>query len=91
MNNELAAWVTSIASHTKPDRVRFCDGSPAEARHLEDSMVADGTLVRLNEVIHPRSFLYLNAEFLAQFGRRLPDAIRREHQAFTEPLRAQRN
>lgn len=58
MNKELTAWVNGIASHTKPDRVHFCDGSPAEARQLEERMVADGTLIRLNEETNPRSFVH---------------------------------
>jgi phosphoenolpyruvate carboxykinase (GTP) len=58
MNKELAAWVQSVASYTKPDTVQFCDGSATEARALEELMVRDGTLLRLNERSFPRSFLH---------------------------------
>src|SRR5215813_11650124 len=58
MNNELASWVNGIASHTKPEKVHFCDGSPAEARALEIQMVSDRTLVPLNEEAFPRCFLH---------------------------------
>jgi phosphoenolpyruvate carboxykinase (GTP) len=57
MNKELADWVNGIASHTKPDNVHFCDGSPAEARSLEAKMVADGTLIPLSDS-HPHGFLH---------------------------------
>jgi phosphoenolpyruvate carboxykinase (GTP) len=58
MNKELSDWVNSVASFTKPERVSFCDGGVIEARMLEERMVADGTLLRLNESSNPRSFLH---------------------------------
>jgi phosphoenolpyruvate carboxykinase (GTP) len=57
-NEALRAWVQRIAEHASPDAIHWCDGSALEARSLEDRMVADGTLVRLNEQTHPRSFLH---------------------------------
>jgi len=56
-NEELHAWVKKIAEHTKPDAYRWCNGSALEARSLEDRMVEDGTLVRLNGKF-PHSFLH---------------------------------
>ncbi|WP_394842299.1 phosphoenolpyruvate carboxykinase (GTP) [Pendulispora brunnea] len=56
-NNELSAWVKEVADHTKPDAIRWCDGSMNEARSLEDRMLEDGTLVRLSEKL-PASFLH---------------------------------
>src|SRR5689334_14080599 len=58
MNKELSDWVNSVASYTKPDRVSFCDGGVIEARMLQERMLADGTLLRLNESAYPRSFLH---------------------------------
>jgi phosphoenolpyruvate carboxykinase (GTP) len=58
MNKELSDWVNGVASFTKPERVAFCDGGVIEARMLEERMLADGTLLRLNESAHPRSFLH---------------------------------
>jgi phosphoenolpyruvate carboxykinase (GTP) len=58
MNRALSEWVNTIADHTKPDAVRWCNGSTIEARSLEDRMVADGTFVRLNATEYPRSFLH---------------------------------
>ncbi len=57
-NEKLSAWVRSVADYVKPDAIRWCDGSALEARSLEDRMVADGTLVRLNDATFPRSFLH---------------------------------
>jgi phosphoenolpyruvate carboxykinase (GTP) len=58
MNKALSAWVNAIADHTKPDAVRWCNGSTLEARSLEDRMLADGTFIRLNEDRHPHSFIH---------------------------------
>jgi phosphoenolpyruvate carboxykinase (GTP) len=58
MNEALIEWVKKVAEHTKPDAIRWCDGSSLEARSLEDLMIADGTMVRLNAEAHPRSFLH---------------------------------
>ncbi len=57
-NEALKAWVQLVAEHTRPDAVHLCDGSALEARSLEERMVADGTLIRLNQESHPRSFLH---------------------------------
>ena len=58
VTDELKAWVESVAARTTPDHVHWCDGSEAEWRRLTDAMVADGTLVRLNEQSRPNSFLH---------------------------------
>ncbi len=58
MNKELTAWVNEVAAYTKPDGIRWCDGSKLEAVSLEDRMIASGTLVRLNEQKLPHSFLH---------------------------------
>jgi phosphoenolpyruvate carboxykinase (GTP) len=58
MNHELTEWVKTVTEQTKPASVRWCDGSKLEASSLEDRMVADGTLVRLNETKVPHSFLH---------------------------------
>lgn len=73
MNKALSAWVNKVADHTKPDAVRWCNGSTLEARSLEDRMLAEGTLVRLNEAKYPRSFLHRSDP---------SDVARAEHQTF---------
>ncbi|MGH6992221.1 MAG: phosphoenolpyruvate carboxykinase (GTP) [Caulobacteraceae bacterium] len=49
-------WVGRIAALTRPDRVRWCDGSDEEWRDLTDQMVAAGALRRLNPDLRPNSF-----------------------------------
>lgn len=58
LSHSLGVWVSRVAEHTKPETIRWCDGSALEARSLEDRMVADGTVQRLNEQLYPRSFLH---------------------------------
>ncbi|MDE2355341.1 MAG: phosphoenolpyruvate carboxykinase (GTP) [Alphaproteobacteria bacterium] len=52
----LVEWVREIAALTRPDRVRWCDGSEAEWRELTDQMVASGSLIPLNPAKRPNSF-----------------------------------
>ncbi len=52
----LAEWVREIAALTRPDRVRWCDGSDAEWRELTSQMVASGSLKALNPDKRPNSF-----------------------------------
>jgi phosphoenolpyruvate carboxykinase (GTP) len=58
MNEELTTWVHKVAAYTTPDSVQWCCGSKLEAIALEDRMVANKTLVRLNEQKFPHSFLH---------------------------------
>ncbi len=53
----LREWVSQIASLAKPSRVVWCDGSQSEYDRLCEELVSNGTFVRLNEKLRPRSFL----------------------------------
>ena len=54
----LNQWVMEVARLTRPDRIHWCDGSDAENQALIEAMLADGTLVKLNEDTHPDSYLH---------------------------------
>jgi phosphoenolpyruvate carboxykinase (GTP) len=54
----LNEWVAQVASLTQPDAIHWCDGSDAENAMLVARMEAEGTLIRLNEQTHPRSWLH---------------------------------
>ena len=54
----LNRWVDDVARLTRPARIHWCDGSDEENALLIAGMEADGTLIRLNETTHPRSWLH---------------------------------
>lgn len=56
-NREIRDWVESIARHTRPERIHWCDGSDDEWQQLTQQMVADGSLIELNKDLRPNSFL----------------------------------
>jgi len=58
MNQALASWVSEIEKHCRPDRVVWCDGSSEEYDRLIGEMLADGTLIKLDEGTHPGSYLH---------------------------------
>ncbi len=58
MNAALASWVSEVEALCQPDRVVWCDGSDAEYDRLIQEMLADGTLIKLNESAHPGSYLH---------------------------------
>ncbi len=60
-NQKLKDWVSAVQALCKPDQVYWCDGSESEFDLLCDEMVKNGTLIRLNPSIRPRSFLARSA------------------------------
>jgi phosphoenolpyruvate carboxykinase (GTP) len=52
----LIAWVEEIAALTKPDAIRWCDGSDEEWNELTAQMVEGGTLTPLDPAKRPNSF-----------------------------------
>jgi phosphoenolpyruvate carboxykinase (GTP) len=51
-------WVSEAAGLTQPSRVVWCDGSKAEYDSLIESMLADGTLLPLNQKTYPSCYLH---------------------------------
>jgi phosphoenolpyruvate carboxykinase (GTP) len=52
----LIDWVGEVAALTKPDAIRWCDGSDEEWNELTAQMVAAGTLTSLDPAKRPNSF-----------------------------------
>ena len=50
-------WVEQIASLTKPDSIKWCDGSAQEFESIKNLLVANGSLIPLNPKLRPDSFL----------------------------------
>jgi phosphoenolpyruvate carboxykinase (GTP) len=53
----LLAWVNEMAELCQPVSLHWCDGSDAERRAFIDRMLAGGTLIELNPVKRPNSYL----------------------------------
>lgn len=49
----LNRWIDEVVQRTKPDRVRWCDGSEAENAELTALMLKTGDLIELNQKTHP--------------------------------------
>ena len=56
-NKHLLAWVKEMTELCQPAHVHWCDGSEKENQTLCDQMVAAGTFIKLNEKLHPGSYL----------------------------------
>ena len=56
-HSRLVDWVAQIAALTEAADVYWCDGSEFEYQRLAEQLVAAGTLMKLDPVKRPRSFL----------------------------------
>ena len=54
---KLIAWVAEMAALTEATEVYWCNGSEQEYQRLTELLVANGTLMKLNPELRPRSFL----------------------------------
>ncbi len=54
-HHKLAQWVEEVAQLTKPERVRWCDGSAAEYDEMLRLMVQAGTAITMNPEKRPHS------------------------------------
>jgi phosphoenolpyruvate carboxykinase (GTP) len=55
-NTALLAWVDEMTALCQPDEVVWCDGSAEEYQAMWDTMLANGTAVKINEAKRPNSY-----------------------------------
>src|SRR5262249_40432640 len=58
MTSVAEKWVDEVARLTEPARIVWSDGSKAEYDGLVEQMLADGTLVSLNQRTFPNRYLH---------------------------------
>jgi phosphoenolpyruvate carboxykinase (GTP) len=51
-------WVEEVARKTKPKQIVWCDGSEGENERIIETMLAQGSTVRLNESTYPDCYLH---------------------------------
>jgi phosphoenolpyruvate carboxykinase (GTP) len=54
----LLKWMGKMVEMCRPERVHWCDGTPAEADRLFAEMVKRGTAIKLNPKKRPNSYLF---------------------------------
>ncbi|HMA12948.1 MAG TPA: phosphoenolpyruvate carboxykinase (GTP) [Steroidobacteraceae bacterium] len=57
VSREVASWVAQVATLTTPDRIHWCDGSPAETARLRNELMARGELAPLNTETFPDCYI----------------------------------
>lgn len=56
VNRELVQWVETVARLTQPAIVHWCTGTEEEAERICELMLRDGTLQKLDALLHPDSY-----------------------------------
>jgi phosphoenolpyruvate carboxykinase (GTP) len=59
-NQKLIQWVADVAALTKPDNIRWCDGTQTEYDEFCELLVSKGVFKRLNPTKRKNSFLALS-------------------------------
>jgi phosphoenolpyruvate carboxykinase (GTP) len=72
-SRDITAWVNEVSAITRPDRIRYCDGSEEEANLLIRECLETGELIELNQKKLPGCYLHRSAPH---------DVARTEHQTF---------
>ena len=57
-NADLQKWVDEVSKLTRPDQIRWCDGSEEEYQQLIQEMCATGDLLELNQDSYPNCYLH---------------------------------
>src|SRR5690349_13591028 len=57
LSKQVAAWVAEVAQLTQPDRIHWCDGSPAETARLRNELISRKELQPLNPDTFPDCYL----------------------------------
>ncbi len=55
---DLERWVEESSTLTKPDKIHWCDGTQKEYEAFVRQMLADGTLIELNQKTYPQCYLH---------------------------------
>lgn len=55
---DVERWVEESSKLTKPDKIHWCDGTPKEYEAFVRQMLADGTLIELNQKAYPQCYLH---------------------------------
>lgn len=58
INPKLRRWVDDVAELTQPAKIVWCNGSEEEYNSFVKAMVADGTLIPLNQEKYPNCYLH---------------------------------
>jgi phosphoenolpyruvate carboxykinase (GTP) len=58
LDRNVTAWVEEVATHTRPERIYWCDGSDAEYQSIARDLVSRKKLLPLDAQVYPQCYLY---------------------------------